>query len=114
MTTINSKELTSALSELQELHRESHRKNFNEQITQAMRSELGCPICDVGNRLLADDEMFKEFFDFMMSSLGIRCVTMATVLGLQFDVFYSHTSMLSLGIIIGRKQAQVEAMKVKV
>jgi hypothetical protein len=104
--------LSSAFSELESLHKQSHEgKSYQEQLNKLEKGEmLGCPICDVGGKIFNDngtslemDQLCKRFFP--------EVSMLTTIMSMDFHLRYGCIAFLTLGMIIGKKQAEVEQME---
>lgn len=104
--------LSSAFSELEELHRESHSgKSMQEKLTRLKAKEkLGCPICDVGGNIVDDREVCNEF-DQLIKRFLPEVSMLTTIMGMDFHLRYGCIAFLTLGMMIGKKQAEVEQME---
>lgn len=107
----------SCVSELREIHGKVHGNlNMEEIISQldTVKSgkSIGCPICDIGASILLSEQMCNEFNDLNQVLLGPTVAVMA-LLGMEGIVVTDQAGILVLGIMIGRKQKEIELMKIE-
>lgn len=109
---VKQEELVSAISELKELHQGVHKASYHEQLNKIKKGEeLGCPICDIGGDVINNEEMMREVEEMVGRAIPHLAI-LSKLFSLDFDLKYCCLTFLSIGIMIGRKQAQNETMKI--
>jgi hypothetical protein len=104
--------LSSAFSELESLHKQSHEnRSYEEQLNKLNKGEmLGCPICDIGGDIINENQTLLEM-DKLCKRFFPEVSMLTTIMGMDFHLKYGCIAFLTLGMIIGKKQAEVEQME---
>ena len=104
----------SCISELKKMHDHVHSgSEAVERNLEVLNSggKIGCPICDTASLIMRSRELSASFDTVNNLMLGPVVIPMLKILSLEVPIIAAQAGILALGIMIGKKQAEVEQME---
>jgi hypothetical protein len=104
----------SCVSELRKTHDHVHSgQGVVEKNLEVLNSggKIGCPICDTASVIMRSREISESFEFVNHLMLGSQITGLVKLLGLEVPIMASQAGILALGVMIGKKLAEVEQVE---